>query len=447
MKIHGIAQEEVPIAKSANDTIGSPRAITVTGLAVIAAFFGTFAFWAALSPLDSAVVTHGMVGTEGRRKSVQHLDGGVVRTIMAREGDLVKEGQVLMRLDQTQARAALDIYTAEVDTQTAVTARLEAETTHAGSITFPENLQNRAKEPAVKSLIQSQTELFEARRNSVAGQIATLNQNIRQAEVQSDNYANQIEALKNQYELIQKELAPKQELFEKGLATGSPVYQLQRTAAGILAQMDEYDGQIIRLTHAVGQLRSQIAQIGNDLRLKVAQELEDSRNKLAEAKERQRVAHEVLTRTVITAPVSGYVLGLSVNTVGAVIGAGDKLLEIVPSAGDFVINARLPPVAAVDIDEGMRTELRLLTPHGRKLPMIRGTVLRRSVDARPDAQNAMPYFEVEVAIDQDDLKKVPSLRLVPGTPIEVIVLTESRTALGYMLDPVKDIFRHAMREK
>lgn len=417
------------------------------GFAVIVVFFGLIVGWAALSPLESAAVTQGVVGAEGRRKAVQHVDGGIVDRIMVREGELVTQGQEVLTLDRTQPEAALQIYTAEVETLLALTARLEAEASGSGRIRFPDELRNKASDAGVAALLQSQSELFAARSQAIAGQIETLKASLRQAEVQSETYKAQQVSLQKQYELAQKELEPKQELYDKGLATRSPIFQLQRLATGILAQIEESNGQIQRLAHASAQIRSQIAQIKTDQALKVAQELEDARNKLTDARERQRVARDVLGRTSVKAPVTGYVLGLNVNTAGAVITKGERILEVVPSNGELVINARLPPIAAVDIEDGMRAELRLMSPHGRKLPLIEGKVRRRSVDVRADTQTAQPYFEIEISVDQDTLKANPELRLTPGTPVEVIVLTQSRTALAYLLDPVADLFRHGMREQ
>jgi len=223
--------------------------------------------------------------------------------------------------------------------------------------------------------------------------------------------------------------------------------QLRRAAAALLGQKLEYIGHIERLEHTVSQLESQIDQIGRDYRLKVAQELEEARNKLADGNERQRVAQDVLDRTIIRAPAAGYVLGMTVNTVGGVVGKGEKLLEIVPAGAGLVIKARMKPSDGIEVHEGMRTELRVLSAPGRKLPVIHGVVRNRSADARTDPTTASPYYDVSVGIEPGDLDTIKGLDLLPGTPIEVIVPTGARTALEYMLEPISASLRHGMREK
>jgi HlyD family type I secretion membrane fusion protein len=417
------------------------------GVIVILGFFGFLGGWAALSPLDSATITYGVVGAEGSRKAVQHLDGGVVDAILVKDGDLVAEGQELIRLDQVQPRSTLEIYSSAVQTQLATIARLEAEAADADAIEFPKALLSRAEEPAIKALTRSQEQLFAARRTANSGQIDTLIEQIKQARSQVAIYRGQVETAENQYRMVNEELAPKQMLYDKGYATNSPVMQLRRAAAALLGQKQEYTGHIDRLEHSISQLESQTGQIGRDYRLKVALELEDARNKLADANERQRVAQDILDRTIIRAPAAGYVLGMTVNTVGGVVTRGEKLLEIVPAGAGLVIKARLAPSDGVEVHQGMRTELRVLSAHGRKMPVIHGVVRNRSADVRTDPATASTYYDLSVSIDPGDLATIEGLDLLPGTPIEVIVPTGARTALQYMLEPISASLRHGMREK
>jgi HlyD family secretion protein len=417
-----------------------------TGLAIVGGFFVFLGAWAALSPLDSAAVTYGVVGAEGERKVVQHLDGGVVRAILVKEGDYVKEGQEVLHLEQVQARATLEIQSAAVDTFSALIARLEAEAAGAAEIVFPAALLERTQ-PMLKDLIRSQEQVFAARRTAKLAQIGTLGEQIKQAQSQAAIYRGQVEIVERQYELINQELVPKQDLYAKGLGTIGPVLQLRRAATALLGQKQEYTGHIDRLDHSVGQLQSQITQIQSDHNLKVAQELEEGRGKLADAKERQRVAQDVLDRTTIRAPASGHVLGLNVHTVGGVVGRGERLLEVVPAEVALLVKARLKAADGVDVGAGMRAEMRVLTAHSRTLPLIHGVVRTRSADARPDPATSALFYDIEVVINPGELKAIDNLRLLPGTPIEVIVPTGSRTVLRYLLEPISESFRRGMREK
>jgi HlyD family type I secretion membrane fusion protein len=314
-------------------------------------------------------------------------------------------------------------------------------------VEFPAYLLARGEELSVKTLLRSQEQLFAARATAISAQIGTIREQIKQAKSQVDIYQGQIATVQNQYRMVNEELAPKQMLYDKGYATNSPVMQLRRAATALLGQKQEYMGHIERLEHSVAQFEAQIGQIESDYLLKVAQELEDARNKLADAKERQRVALDVLDRTVIRAPATGHVLGLSVNTIGAVVGKGDKLLEVVPDNGAYVIKARLKASDGTEVFEGMGAELRILSAQGRKLPMIHGVVRNRSADARPDPATTMLYYDIDVAIATSDLALMNDLKLLPGTPVEVIVPTGKRTALEYMLEPISVSLRHGMREK
>lgn len=449
----GVAEAPRPAVLSASGHPGggadfrqANRLIRAGGLIVLG-FFGFLGGWAALSPIESAAITFGVVGADGNRKAVQHLDGGIVEAILVKEGDLVAAGQEVIRLDQLQAKAAVEIHNATVVTQSAILARLEAESMGREAIAFSDTLTARRAEPEIAPLLASQTQLFAARRSANATQVDTLREQVKQAKSQIEIFQGQSSAAAHQYRMVIEELGPKQMLYEKGYSTNSVVMQLKRAAAALQGQEQEYNGHITRLAHLVGQLESQIAQIESDFRLKIAQELEDARTKLADARERERVASDILERTVIRAPVGGHVLGLTVNTVGGVIGKGERLLEIVPAEGGIVIKAQLRPSDALEVHEGMRAELRLLTAQGRRLPVVHGTVRHRSADARPDGEGRTLLFDLSVDVDASELAALGSVKLAPGTPVEIIIPTGSRTVLDYIVEPVTLSMRHGLREK
>jgi HlyD family type I secretion membrane fusion protein len=296
-------------------------------------------------------------------------------------------------------------------------------------------------------MLNSQQQLFNARRSANGTQVGTLREQIKQATTQIEIYKGQAQSISEQRRMVNEELGPKQMLYEKGYSTNSVVMQLKRAASAFEGQQQEYLGHITRLDHTVRQLESQIEQIESDHRLKVAQELEETRTKIADARERERVARDVLERTVIRAPVSGHVLGLAVSTVGGVIGKGERLLEIVPADSGVVIKAQLKPSEALEVHEGMRAELRILTAQGRRLPVVHGTIRNRSADARPDTEGHALLFDVSIDVDPAELQQLGGLKLAPGMPIEVIIPTGSRTVLDYILEPVTLSMRHGLREK
>lgn len=435
-----------PKAPPARDARQNLVRVVRAGLTVMIGFFGFIGLWAAVSPIDSAAIAFGVIGAEGSRKGVQHLDGGVISAILVKEGEVVQAGQELIRLDEVQPRAALEISAGAVRTLGAVIARLEAESV-GQPISFPASLKEQAQDLSVQTLLASQEQLYAARKTARETQVGTLVEQIKQARAQVEIFRGQASVAEAQYRLVNEELAPKEMLFEKGYATNSPVMQLKRAAAALLGQKQEATGNIARLEYTISQLQSQISQINSDFLVRVASELEDARSKLADAMERERVSRDILQRTVIRAPVAGRVLGLAVNTVGGVVAKGDRLLEIVPEDAGILVKARFRPTDGIEIQEGMRAELRLLSAQGRKLPLIYGTVRTRSADSRQNPQTGEAYFEVDVTFSAHDLRDVDGGRIALGTPVEIIVPTGSRTVLEYMIEPISESLRHGMREK
>ena len=436
-------KEFAPLASSPSQ----PEKLVRTGLSVVGGFLGFMVVGSSLASVDSAVISFGIVGAEGSRKAVQHLDGGIISAILVKEGEVVTSGQEIIRLDQVQPKAALEIQSSQVETQLAVIARLEAESDGRDTILFPVEIESRQTDPSVRALMASQIELFGARKTALETQIGTIGEQINQAKSQMQIFETQMQTADKQYKMINEELAPKEMLYEKGYATNSPVLQLKRAATAVAGQKQEASGQIARLSYMLSQLENQIEQIKNDYRLKVAQELEDARNKLQDARERERVARDVLDRTVIRAPVSGRVLGLSVNTIGGVVGKGEKLLEIVPNEGGITIKARFKQGDGIEIEPGMKAELRILSAQGRRLPLVYGEVRNRSADARLDQATQVPYFDVEVALPEAEARALEDVKLTPGTPVEIIIPTGSRTVISYMLEPLTESLRHGMREQ
>jgi HlyD family type I secretion membrane fusion protein len=428
-----------------SDDLAARRLLRI-GFATIAVAAAVLGGWTAITPLDSAVVTYGVVTAEGNRRVVQHPDGGIVSAIAIREGDRVSEGQELMRLDTLQPQAALDVQNAAVDSLRVSIARLEAERAGSGSFDLPQSLAAKSQESAVADLFLAQSRIFETRRRAAQDETAALAQQIEQARSQSNGLQAQVRALDEQYRLGEDELGGLRTLLDSGLTTKTRVLALEKTAAAIIGQKQEYLGNIDRLEHTVGQLQSQTQQVTSNFQMKVAEELDEARTRLSEALERQRVLQDVLDRTSIRAPTDGTVLGLTVHTIGAVIGRGDRLLEIVPAGTPHIVQTRIAPADGAHVQSGMRTEVRLLSPEMRRYAPLRGTVRTRSADLLSDGRTE-PYYALEVAIDDSELVRPEAPVLSPGTPIEVIVPTGSRTALEYMFEPILDAFRHGMRER
>lgn len=417
------------------------------GVLVLLLFFGLSGYWLYRAPLDSAAQAPGVVKVEGNRKTIQHLDGGIVREILVREGDLVKRDQVLIRLDSVQVQSAVDIYTSQLDSLKAQEARLKAERDGLPVIEFPPELLARAGVGTAADAIRGESQLFLARRVAQEAQFSVLRQQVLQAGEQTRGAQAQAQALERQNQLISEELAGTRELYERGYAPKTRVLALERAMASIAGQMAEYRGTVGRLRYAMTQAEAQIEQARRDRLSQVAAELNATQARLIDVSERLTAAQDSLNRVEIRAPETGYVVGLTTFTVGGVIARGEKVMEIVPENSAMLIEARLKPEDAKDVHEGMRTELHLLAYKAKGVPIIHGTIRTRSADRFTDPRTGEGYFMIEVIADQAELATLDGVRLAPGMPVEVLVPLGARTALEYLVEPLLDAARKSFRER
>jgi HlyD family type I secretion membrane fusion protein len=325
-------------------------------------------------------------------------------------------------------------------------ARLEAEQADAPAIAFPKSLTDRAAEPAVAQIMRTQDALFRARRAELIGAEAPLTQQGEQALNMARGLEGQIKALDQQDALVQSQLGSMRALAAKGYAPQARVMAVEQTAASIAGQRQQYEGQIAAYRNSANQARAQFAEVRRAHLSEISNQLADARANLAAAEERRKAAQDLLDRTVIRAPGDGHVLGLGVHSTGAVIGRGERILEIVPVDLQPVVEAHIPPGQGEAVKAGMKAQLVLMTPGARRLPRIDGVVTRRSSDLLADPKTGQAYYDVEVAVDAKSLKAIPDLKLIPGTPMEVVLPTKSRSALQYLFEPVANSFRHGLRE-
>ena len=416
-----------------------------TGGLIIFGFFALIFGWGSTAHLDSAVTTFGVVQAEGSRKVVQHPDGGIINAILVKEGDLVQQGQILIRLDPVQANAALNIQISDVDTLEASVARLQAEEAGADKVVFPPDMTARAADPQVASIMATQNELFHARHSALVGDGGQLGEQVMQARSMADGYRGQMAAIDKQSSMIADELAGLQKLYAAGFATKPQVLAVERAASALDGQKKEYMADIDRAGHAMGQYESQAAQLRRERVSDVSGQLEDARAKLADAEQQKAAAQAVVDRTSIRAPATGFVFGLTANTIGAVIGRGEHILEIVPSDAAPMVEAHLKPADGARVKKGMAVNLKVTASQGRALPVMSGVVKSRSVDLLSDEKTGQAYYDVMITVNRDDIVRAGAV-LDVGTPVEVVVPTGSRTALHYLFQPLMEAFAHGLKE-
>ncbi len=418
-----------------------------TGFAVTFLLAMSIGGWAATTRLAGAVVGAGTVVVESNVKKVQHPTGGIVGEIKVRDGLRVKEGDLLLRLDDTITRANLGIIVAQLDELNVRQARLIAERDGADTIEMPDNMAERLKLPEVARIVTGETSLFMSRRQSREGQKSQLRERLNQLGEEIGGLVAQHTAKTKEVQFVQIELTEIEKLFAKNLAPLSKRIALNREATRI-------DGERAQLTAAMAQARAKIAetqlqiiQLESDLRTEVTRDLREIQGKQSELGERRIAADDQLRRVEIRAPQTGTIHQLAVHTVGGVINAGEPVMLIVPDDEKLVLEVKVGPQDISQVHMGQEAYVRLTSFNQRTTPEIKGRVSRISADLTRDQQANLAYYVVRLALADDEIKKLGSEKLVPGMPAEVYIETEERTALSYVLKPLFDQIARAFKER
>jgi HlyD family type I secretion membrane fusion protein len=425
----------------------SADSVIRTGMIVVGVFVIGFLGWAALAPLDSALVAQGVVVVETHRKTIQHLEGGIVSAIYVTDGQKVAAGEPLVQLDDTEAKASLSLVRGQTDALAAQQARLEAERDNADKIAFPPELLARQADPKVAEAIRGEQSTFDTHRATLAKQRDIYNQRISENKRIIAGLASQQNSVEQQSQLIGQESDSVQQLYNKGLSTLPRLLQLKRQAADLGGQHGQVSEKIAQVNLDSGEDELQIVNLRNQFLNDVVKDLRDVQTKRFEALDRLHAAKDVAARLRLTAPVAGKVVGLAVHSKGAVIRPGDTVLEIVPIDDQLDVEAHVRPEDADDVHIGMTAKVNLGAYKQRRLPMITGTVTTISADRLTDQKTGQAYFNVEIAVDLNQLRDYPDIKLIPGMPVDVSLETGSRTALDYFVEPISAVFRHGMRER
>jgi HlyD family secretion protein len=429
---------------SAQDQI---RLHVVAGAVVVAVLTIGVGGWAATTDVSSALIAPGSIVVDSNVKKVQHPTGGIVGEVRVRDGDRVKSGDIVVRLDETVTRANLAVVTKGLNELTARKARLEAERDGTDAIRFPAELMSRAQEPEVAAVMASERKLFELRRTSRTGQKAQLRQRISQLDEEISGLAAQRDAKMKEVALIERELAGVRELFQKNLVQLNRLTQLEREATRLEGERGQYVAATAQAKGKISELELQIIQIDQDLSSEVARELRDVDGKIGEFVERKVTAEDQLKRIDIRAPQDGTVFQSTVHTVGGVISAGDAIMLIVPEADNLTVEAKVNPQDIDQLKIGQTALLRFTTFNQRTTPEINGTVTRISADISTDQRTGLSYYTVRIGLPPQEVARLGEVKLVPGMPVEAFVQTGERTVLSYLVKPFYDQLARAFREK
>jgi HlyD family secretion protein len=417
--------------------------IGAIGMAILVVGLGG---WAATTRFAGAVIASGQVVVDSNVKKVQHPTGGVIGELRVREGDRVKAGDVLVRLDQTVTKANLAIVAMAVDEQSARMARLEAERDGAPAITFGDRLTGAQASTTAPSLMEAERRLFALRQSAREGQKAQLGERIQQLSQEIDGLGGQIKAKDSEVELISGELDGVRKLYDRKLVPLSRVNALERDSARILGERSQLVASVAQSKGRINETQLQIIQIDQDFRSEVGKELRELQGSLEENLERKVAAEDSLRRTDLVAPQDGIVHQLAVHTVGGVINPGEQVMLIVPTQDRLSVEARIAPTDIDKVHVGQTAFLRFAAFDQRTTPDRAGEVQRISPDLTTDQRTGLSYYSLQIEMLPEEVSKLKSLRLVPGMPIEAFIQTSSRTVLSYLLKPLTDQFNKAFRD-
>jgi len=434
--------ETLVLASPVHTGAGDPRREIRLGAAVAAGFFVVFLGWAAFVPLDAGVDAPGIIAVAGNRQTVQHRDGGVVTAIHVREGQHVRAGEVLVELSAPELKASERALTSDYLTLLAQRARLLAERTGQRDFAPPPEFatltpQDRA---IATEVLQLQRSEMRARSGSVSAQQSVLGQRAQQLVQQQGGFVKQRQALIEQQRLIAEELTGLKSVAEKGFASMNRVRALERAQADLQGQEAQMSAEFARAGEGIGETRMQSLSVSRDRLSSVETDLKDTQSKLSETLPKLVATREQLERSQVRSPVTGQVVGLTVFTVGGVVAAGQKLMDVVPDGRELVIQAQLKPTDADDAYAGQDAQIRFQSIHNRSLPLFTGTVRTVSADAFNDEKTGRSYFRAEIVIPEKELNHVRSVlgsgELRPGLPVESVLRVRKRTALQYLLEPL-----------
>jgi membrane fusion protein, type I secretion system len=403
--------------------------------------------WAMTTELSGAVIAPGSVVVDSNVKKVQHLTGGIVGELLVRDGQRVRAGEVVLRLDETITRVNLAIVTKGLDEMTARQARLASERDQVEQVSFPTALLARANEPDVAAAIQSERKLFELRRSARLGQKSQLRERIAQLDEEIRGYTALQEAKAEEIELIQRELEGVRTLWNKNLVQINRLISLEREAARLKGERAQSVAAIAQSRGKIGEIELQIIQIDQDLSSEVARELREVEGKIGEFVERKVAAEDQLKRVEIRAPQDGVVHQLAVHTIGGVAPPGEAIMLVVPEADALSVEAKIWPQDIDQLHVGQPAGLRFSAFNQRTTPEINGVITRISADVSRDEKSGLSYYTARIGIDPKEIGRLGGVRLVPGMPVETFMKTYDRTVLSYFVKPLEDQILRAFRER
>ena len=422
------------------------RVMWIGGGVVCALLFG-FILWGSLAPLAQGVVAMGVVEVAGENKTVQHLEGGIVKTLYVREGDTVSAGDPLLDLDDTKPRAEQDLLEARYYGARAEWDRLDAELYSRDQLEFSKEFELLAGDPRIKEIMQSQLDLFKERRAQHFGEIEILKGRVEQLGEQVNGLTARRDAARQEQELLEKDVATLANLAERQLVSEDQLTQRRLDLAQTRGQVGQVGAEIAEARLAIGETRQQVIQLKNNYRTELSDDLTKAQNLVFESGDRLNAVRDQVVRTRITAPLRGKVINMQVHTVGGVVPAGQPIMNIVPEDDALIVEAQVRPTDRDNVNEGQEARLRITALKQRATPVLLGVVTLVSADIVTDEETKIQYYLAQIRIPSQELEKLGDKDIRPGFPVEVTFSGSERTMLGYLAEPLAGLIRRAMKEE
>jgi HlyD family type I secretion membrane fusion protein len=437
--------DNAPMAPELEQRLRRPM---VVGAGVIGAFVVGLGLWASISQLSTGITAPAEVRADAMRKTMRHRESGVVKQILVREGQYVRAGQPLLLFNDVEARAAVDVLQNQYDTLMAQNARFTAEATGKTLLEFPPELNARMADPAVATLIRDQQFLFTTRAQLFQSQSAVLGQRIEQQQTQIQGSQAQVDSINEQTRLTVEELDGYRKLNEQGFAPKTLILRYERSLAELGGRKGQLLSDIARLKQQMGETRLQLASLRDERQSQSAEGLRDSQSKLADVIPRLTSARQTLDQTIVRSPVNGYVFNLTQFTPGGVVGAGETMMDVVPSGIPLTVTAMIKPEDVDEVHEGMKAKVKLTGLNQRFSDSLNATVAVVSADRMSNEKSGAAFYRVDLRIVPGEVKKLKKgVQMTPGMPAQALIVTGKRSVMSFLISPITDTLEDAFREQ
>ena len=423
------------------------RSVTLAGNLLVCGFVLGLGTWSTFAPLESAAIAVGVVEAESSRKTVQHLEGGIIRQILVADGDAVRAGQTLVRLDGTRAEVEVQSLRGQLWDAEAREGRLQSEQHGDERVLFSTELQKAATgDPSAAAVMMSQQSIFETRRQVHQSQLAVIREKKLQIEKEIEGLKVQETAAGKRADIVRQEVATVEFLVNKGLERRPRLLNLEREMADIDGRRGETAAQISRAEQVINETDTALLKTENDRQNEIAQSLREAQNQIFQLRERVQAADDQLSRTEVKAPEDGVVTDLRIHTPGGVIGAGAPLMDLVPRQDRLIVSARVRPEDIDVVHLGLSADVHLLPYNQRRVPRLKGEVIHVSADRLVDKRTDQPYYAAKILLENQRLAELHGIRIIPGMPAQVFIKTGRSTVALYAFRPLLDSFTNAFRE-